>query len=256
MATTEADPSIKNLELAGFASWPAEHVHKDGTWLTRLSPQLPYKRTNSINCLRHSDGEDTAVRLEKALSVFRAANVQPTLRTTPLTPPELLAATSNAHWTEPFSESIVMTAQLAAGNGRQSSLNIQTLEEPVSEWIENFIGLTMDKTKDRTAITRTLNRIEKPVGFIRAVTEGVCAGVAVSVVQNDLVGLFGLAVSKAVRRQGLGRALSECALTWGATQGAKTAWLQVEADNIPARTLYDSLGFAERYRYAYRSLRA
>lgn len=256
MAITEADPAIENLELAGFASWPAEQVHEDGTWLIRLSPKLPYKRTNSINCLSWEDGENTGERLAKALSIFHGANVQPTLRTTPLTPPDLLAATSGSDWTAPFAESIVMTTQLAIEHGPKSPFSFQTFDEPMPGWVENYLGLTMDKTKDRATITRTLTEIEKPVRFIRAMHANVCTGVAVSVVQNDLVGLFGLAVSNAARRQGLGRALSNCALTWGAAQGATTAWLQVEADNTPARNLYDSLGFTERYRYAYRSLKA
>ena len=35
-------------------------------------------------------------------------------------------------------------------------------------------------------------------------------------------------------------------------RGARTAWLQVEESNAHARGLYDSLGFAELYRYHYR----
>lgn len=256
MAITEVDPSIKTLELAGFASWPAEEVHKDSAWLIRLSSKLPYKRTNSINCLSHEDGEDAAKRLLNAQSIFKSADVQPTLRTTPLTPPALLAATSGPNWTAPFSESIVMTARLSNSKPQSSPIGFQSFDQPAPEWIEDYLALTMDKTKDRATITRTLNEIEKPVRFIRAKQKDVCIGVAVSVVQSNLVGLFGLAVCKSARRQGLGRALSNAALVWGASQGATTAWLQVEADNTPARKLYDSLGFTERYRYAYRSLKA
>lgn len=256
MAITEADPSIEALELAGFASWPAEKVCEDGTWLIRLSPKLPYKRTNSINCLNHEDGTRAGERLLHAQTIFKATNVQPTLRTTPLTPPALLAATSGTDWTAPFSESIVMTAQVSSPESPNSPIGFQSFDHPVPQWIEDYMALTMDKTKDRETISRTLNEIEQPVRFIRVVQADVCKGIAVSVVQGKLAGLFGLAVSGSARRQGLGRALSKAALAWGASQGATTAWLQVEADNTAARKLYDTLGFTERYRYAYRSLKA
>lgn len=259
MATIEAKLSIKELELAGFASWPAEQVIEDGSWLIRLSSKLPYKRTNSINCLSESDGDNVTERLQKAQSVFESVGVQPTLRTTPLTPPSLLSATSGLRWGEPFSESIVMTAALAEdmnADPNHAHAEFESFDHPAIEWIDDYMALTMDKAKDRDTITRTLNQIEKPVQFIRVIHNSSCIGVAVSVVQNNLVGLFGLAVAASARRQGLGRVLSKTALNWGKNEGASTAWLQVEADNTPARKLYESLGFVECYRYAYRSLKA
>ena len=35
--------------------------------------------------------------------------------------------------------------------------------------------------------------------------------------------------------------------------GARTGWLQVEADNAAGRALYAGLGFSEAYRYCYRA---
>ena len=40
---------------------------------------------------------------------------------------------------------------------------------------------------------------------------------------------------------------------WAKEEGASGACLEVEAGNLPARTLYDALGFkTELYRYHYR----
>ena len=250
MAITEADTSIRSLELAGFASWPAAKLVTDGSWQIRLSPHLPYKRTNSINCLDAADKARIKPRLARAMAVFAESGVQPTLRATPLTPPELIQACSTDGWSDPYSESVVMTAPL------QSVFNhgdFEIFDDPAPQWIADYMALTMDRTIDATAITKALSAIEKPVRFFRVAAPGQCLGVAVAVIQGTLVGLFGLAVAQAARRTGLGRTLSHAALAWGADNGASTAWLQVEAGNLPARRLYDALGFGERYRYAYHS---
>lgn len=250
MATIEADPSIEALELAGFASWPAAKVVVDKSWQIRLAPSLPYKRTNSINCLDPADGSGCRQRLDSAIAVFSEADVKPTLRATPLTPPDLIKACSSDTWSRPYSESLVMTAPLQSGFNPGA---FDGFDKPIPEWIANYMALTMGNTIDGASITTTLNTIEKPVRFFQIASQEQCLGVAVAVVQDTLVGLFGLAVTTAARRTGLGRALSHAALAWGVEQGAKTAWLQVEADNKPARQLYQTLGFNERYRYAYRS---
>lgn len=257
MAITEADPSIRALELAGYASWPAKQVIEDGDWLIRLAPQLPYKRTNSINCLNIDDDLQTLERLEKALVIFAENDVQPTLRTTPLTPTALKNATCGPTWSQPHSETLVMTAIVDQTWEHPASKQsgIEYLQQPTTDWIADYMTLTKGSAIDPDTIAETLSKIEPPVRFLRLQRDGACLGVAVSVVHENLVGLFGLAVSKTARRQGLGRLLSTAALGLGVGHDAHTAWLQVEADNPAALALYTSLGFRERYRYAYRTLK-
>jgi ribosomal protein S18 acetylase RimI-like enzyme len=54
------------------------------------------------------------------------------------------------------------------------------------------------------------------------------------------------------RRRGHASSVLASALKWALSRGARTAWLQVDADNLPARQLYERFGFTELYRYAYR----
>lgn len=68
---------------------------------------------------------------------------------------------------------------------------------------------------------------------------------------DDWVGFGGLWVDPSARRAGLGLAVVGALLDWGAAQGATTAYLQVLADNAPALSLYDRLGFREHHRYRY-----
>ncbi|CAN5482950.1 hypothetical protein BH11ACT8_BH11ACT8_16590 [soil metagenome] len=68
---------------------------------------------------------------------------------------------------------------------------------------------------------------------------------------DDWVGLAGIEVSPAHRRQGLARAVIATLVEWGAEHGATTAYLQVLGDNEPALALYESLGFRTHHTYRY-----
>ena len=74
-----------------------------------------------------------------------------------------------------------------------------------------------------------------------------------SLVMTDLAGLLDVAVHRTERQRGVGRDLVKTALRYTAHKGAKTAWVQVEADNAAGLSLYRSLGFNEAYRYVYRA---
>lgn len=73
-----------------------------------------------------------------------------------------------------------------------------------------------------------------------------CAGL-----DGDWVGFAGVVVDPAQRRRGLGLSVMATLLGWGAERGATTAFLQVLADNAPARGLYDGLGFRTHHAYRY-----
>ena len=51
----------------------------------------------------------------------------------------------------------------------------------------------------------------------------------------------------------LARLLCSHLLAQAVQGGARTAYLQVEADNLPARAIYGRLGFADAYPYHYRT---
>ncbi|MDQ4054131.1 MAG: GNAT family N-acetyltransferase [Actinomycetota bacterium] len=68
---------------------------------------------------------------------------------------------------------------------------------------------------------------------------------------DDWVGFRAIEVAPEHRRQGLGLAVMDALLEWGAEQGATTAYLQVIGDNEAALRLYEGLGFREHHRYRY-----
>jgi ribosomal protein S18 acetylase RimI-like enzyme len=78
------------------------------------------------------------------------------------------------------------------------------------------------------------------------------AACGLGVKQDRFLGIFDIVVNPRQRRQGCGKAVVEALLAWGKQEGARTAYLQVTAENEPARQLYAGLGFQEEYQYWYR----
>jgi N-acetylglutamate synthase len=65
------------------------------------------------------------------------------------------------------------------------------------------------------------------------------------------VGLSAVRVADDQRRRGHARTLCTALLAWGSERGATRAYVQVVADNDPAITLYESLGFTTQHRARY-----
>ena len=77
-------------------------------------------------------------------------------------------------------------------------------------------------------------------------------GAARAVSTNGLTGLFDITVDPEHRRRGHARSMIDRLRGWAA-QRNEQVYLQVAAVNCPAITLYESMGFVERYRYRYRT---
>jgi GNAT superfamily N-acetyltransferase len=64
-------------------------------------------------------------------------------------------------------------------------------------------------------------------------------------------GLSTVTVLEARRGRGHARAVCDTLLAWAANHGAGHAYVQVLDDNVPAMTLYESMGFRLHHRYRY-----
>jgi len=73
--------------------------------------------------------------------------------------------------------------------------------------------------------------------------------------EAELVGLYDVFTRDSERGQGLARVLCERLLSLAVNEGAQVAYLQTEADNLPARAIYHRLGFSDQYSYHYRQPR-
>lgn len=256
MATIEAKGMrrlaiVRRLEAAGFRAWPATTTHFDGTWAVRLTRGYPAKRLNSVNPLDPGDHRDIEARIERAAERFRQFGRPLLFRQSPLAPPQLSDHLDRCGWSR-FAESIVFTADLEALDlpGTIDRIPIRD----IARYVNASHGVHGRPDDMKQGLADILESIRPPAGlFVQEAPGETPIAVALAVHDNDLAGVLDVAVVPAMRHRGIGRDLVTTALRYTMHKGARTGWLQVEADNAPGLALYRNLGFTEAYRYVYRA---
>lgn len=244
-------PMVRRLEAVGFRAWPAAVTRYDGSWLYRLTAGHPSRRLNSVSPLDPGDCRDIAIRLEKAAKRFADYGRPLLIRQTPLTPPALIAFMDAAGWAE-AGHTHVMMAELATLPREEDALD-HLPSRDVGRYVDARIRVAGDDPALKPGLTEVVNAIKPETGLFIFEEPGFGpTAVALAVLDNDLAGLLQMAVAPGRRGRGIGTALLHAALRWAKLKGARQAWLQVEAGNVPALALYRRAGFKDIYDYSYR----
>lgn len=238
---------IQALEKRALRAWPALQTRTTRGWVQRLSGGYT-KRANSINALEVK--KPPTFEMKTSLEApYRAANLPPIWRLTPLAPAgtdDLLAAAGYRR----IEESRVQRAPVHDRFVADPEVRIAAV--PSEDWLAGFAALSPVAPTHRETMARMLRSIAAPVGFARVEDDGQPIAFALGVVDGDHVGLFDVLVAPQARRRGLARRLTQSIGAWGRAHGASFAYLQVVATNAAALPLYADLGFETVYSYAYR----
>ena len=212
-ASVRARVSAHDIELRSFADRPEVTREPLGEWIVRSAPPMGgrlLKRANSALAMG-----DPGVSLAEASARVRASYER--LGRTPLAQVERDGEVERGlrgHGWEPFGvgDSETMLAGVA---GVVRALAGRGADDP--EVIEEGDRLTV----------RLLG--------------GAASGEAS--LDGDWLCLYSLHVAEEHRRRGLATDTIAELLDWGASRGARTAWLHVESDNEAGLALYGRLGF-------------
>jgi GNAT superfamily N-acetyltransferase len=245
---------LARAEDAGLnASAPPQQLWLDG-WLVRFSPGKA-KRARCINAV--ASGRLSVVhKLARAEGVFAGAQLPMVVRITPFTRPAGLDGELAARGFGAIDDTRVMIAPRVAHLQPPSlprGLKWATIgHAAMAEAVGTLRGSPLAQ---RAAHAERL--ANAPVPFkalaIKRAEDGVLVACGQSASEGDLVGLYDVFVTAAMRGQGLANALCAKLLINARDAGAKSAYLQVEADNHAARAVYARLGFADGYAYHYRT---
>lgn len=245
---------LSRIEDAGLnASAPPQQRWMDG-WLVRFSPGKA-KRARCINAV--AEGRmPLADKLRLAQAVYNEAGLPLVVRITPFSQPAMLDSELQALGLAAEDDTRVMACpDLAAlralplpPGGRWAPM----APEPFAQAVGALRGSPLGQ---RQAHAERLRLSPVPFQAVALVREddGALMACGQFAREADLVGLYDVFTAPEHRGRGLAACLCSHLLVQAREQGARSAYLQVEADNTAARRVYHRLGFSDGYAYHYRT---
>ncbi|MFD8598488.1 GNAT family N-acetyltransferase [Kitasatospora sp. NPDC059646] len=241
------------LQRTAARGWPAIEQEPLGEWVLRASAGFT-RRANSVQALG-DPGVSTAEALDRVRDWYAARGLPAHVEVTEgVSPPGLtaeLAALGAA-----LAPTAVRTAPLgglaraAAPDGwRQVRLS----RTAGRAWLSLYRRVGDDPALEAAA--HAVLHGGPSVWFAHVPgPDGRPLAIGRMSVDGDWAGLGAIEVAPAARRRGLATTLMAGLAARAAEEGATAAYLQVEADNHGAQTLYNRLGFTTSHTYHYARL--
>lgn len=242
---------LSRIEDAGLnASAPPQQRWLDG-WLVRFSPGKA-KRARCVNAV--ADGRSSlSERLAACEHVFAEAQLPLIVRVTPFSRPHGLDGHLAEYGLRRFDDTRVMVAALADEPSFELPVGMQVNALALEPFARRVGELRGSPLAQRQAHAERLLNSPVPFFAFELVLEGETVACGQIALENDLVGIYDVFSAVASRGRGHATLLCRHLLAHARSRGARHAYLQVESDNLAARTVYARLGFADAYAYHYRT---
>lgn len=237
------------IEELSMNAWPALQTMLYDGWVLRYSKGYT-KRANSINPIYPSTLSINK-KIEKCEAQFRSLGIDVVYKLTAYTRPENLDKLLEEKGYERKDETIVKVIELLDFQ-EPVMKDVEIRNILMKQWLDTFCQLLKVSEKNRLILQDMINIIipEKYLLLLRQ--NGKVIGCGMGVIEDGFAGIYEIIIDTELRRKGYGRQLMLNMLKYAYERGARKAYLQVVAANIPAVRLYESLGFKEAYRYWYR----
>lgn len=241
------------IEELSMNAWPALQTMLYDGWILRYSKGYT-KRANSINPIYPSTFEINK-KIEKCEAQFRSLGIDVVYKMTGYTRPENLDRLLEEKGYERKDETIVKVIELPnllLDFQEPEIKDVEIRNFLTEQWLDAFCRLLKVSEKNRMILQDMINIIipEKYLLLLRQ--DGKVIGCGMGVIEDGFAGIYEIVIDTELRGKGYGRQLMLNMLKYAYERGARKAYLQVVAANIPAVRLYESLGFKEAYRYWYR----
>jgi len=244
------DPLAARIEDASLAvAQPRQQSFYDG-WLLRYSSGKA-KRACCINAI----GPGMLPLSEKisyCIDFYQRHNLPCLYRITPFTRPDELDKALAAQTFTAYQDTRVMKLGLSdlamtePGDSQLRSVDVDRFTSTFCD-LHGLDAQTTEAEQDRYSRSATVGAY---VAQFESDVPIACGSVAVD---GALAGIFGMVTAGPHRGRGIATRLMSELLGRARKAGALTAYLQVEADNIPARQTYAKFGFKDCYAYWYRT---
>ncbi|MDQ3483963.1 MAG: GNAT family N-acetyltransferase [Actinomycetota bacterium] len=245
--------SADALQRVCAAGWVAPDHERLGDWLLRAASGFT-SRANSV--LATGDpGVPLRVALDQVEGYYRDRGLPP--RAQVVDGSTWMRELVGLGWEDARPDAagalVLVTSVARACRVRPAptgAADVILLGEPTDEWLRLY-GRTADHPE---AVVRSVLARGHAVVFAQLGSPVIAIGRAV--VTGDWVGLYAVEVAAGHRRRGSGSAVTSALLSWGASLGALSAYLQTLEDNAAAARLFSRFGFETHHAYRYLTPRA
>lgn len=249
-----ADSLLLRVEDAGLnASAPPQQRWMDG-WLVRTNPGKA-QRARCINAVA-AGHRPLADKLAECQALYAALGLPLIVRITPFTQPPGLEADLRAAGLRYHDDTRVMVRPALADIDRPAPLpaaGCRWAEASPEQFAEAIGGLRGSLQEARRAHAERLATSPVPYRGFLLTHDGVLVACGQYAQEGELAGLYDIATAPGHQRQGYGEWLCKQLLAIASSEThARSAYLQVGADNGHARRLYQRIGFSDGYSYHYR----
>jgi len=250
MISDESQVYIRNMETRTMSAWPSFQTIIDDGWIFRFAEGYT-KRANSVNPIFPST-DDLLHKIKRCENIFSGFALPCVFKLTDIASPNNLESTLVKQGYEKIDETSVQELHILEINIPESSIHIEYTNDLNETWLLQYCSLNHVLYQNQEKLRGILKNILAKTFYVLLFQDDKCVACGLGVQDELYIGLFDIVVAKEHRNQGVGSLLIQHILKMGKIFGAQKAYLQVMLNNPAALSLYQKLGFRERYRYWYR----
>ena len=236
----------RDIDLATIRTWPAAVTEERNGWFYLAAGGVT-GRVDAAWPLSWTGG-DVDAAIDDVEAWYAARSLPPRFKLTDdaFAPAHLPDALARRGY-EPVMPTLIMTAPLAP----RAAPDGVTLSAALSAIFDATIRETSKDDAEYDERLSIAQRAPPPAVFAAIEQAGRVVSIGMSAATGDYAGVFLMRTRPEARRQGHAQRILRALLSRAADWGARMAFLQVDADNTPAVTLYEREGFSRLATYRF-----
>jgi N-acetylglutamate synthase len=239
------DPSL--LDRLADRGWPALEREALGGWTLRAAEGVT-NRANSV--LAAGRVEDLGRSVEDAERWYASRGLPAVFQVSPASPAALPGELRRRGYRAHSATEILLASRADIAHRAGPADEVTVATEPAPGWLDTWWAVDgRGGDRERGVVERIL--AAGPALYAWSGDPAAPDAVGRLALVGEWGGLYAVATLPRARRRGLGRAVVGALTTASEEHGVQRLWLQVLADNAPARALYTALGFAAASGYVY-----
>ncbi|MBR2527275.1 MAG: GNAT family N-acetyltransferase [Blautia sp.] len=242
--------SIKQIEDLSLNAWPSHKMELYDGWILRFSYFYTH-RTNSVEQF----GEESLPWSEKipfCEKEYQRLGSPAIFKISPLVSPNFDFMLENRGYRIEHVTN-VMTLDLSKAANLSPFPQVTFLDGIPAAWVQALFSLKQVTDPTHIQVVPSMYQaIPKETVCACVMKNGKIAATGLGILDRDFIGIYAIHVREDLRKKGLARQIVSGLISTGQKKGADKAYLQVVEGNVPARNLYESLGFIDYYQYWFR----